>query len=189
LLDPAPFSRVILLSMAAPSRYTSPPQITLPHVAHKTDSSCRGGQSSSRRFNCCHSTHRLCLCFCRAYSLHAIHSFLLPPVSPVVDSSATNPSHDQPCSTSSHRRCQPPAGHTAASPPRLDTSITGAPIPLHHRFHVSLSAIASFVSLPVTSSQRLPSSPPLIPARTQFVPHSFSKSYYSASQFPLALTL
>jgi hypothetical protein len=57
------FSRVIVLSMAAPSRYISPPQITLPHVAHKTDSSGRGGQFSSRRFTCCHSTHRLCLCF------------------------------------------------------------------------------------------------------------------------------
>jgi hypothetical protein len=65
--------------------------------------------------------------FCRAYSLHAIHSFLLPPVSPVVDSSATDPSHDQPCSTSSHRRCLPPAGHTAVSPPRLHTTLTGAP--------------------------------------------------------------
>jgi hypothetical protein len=36
------FSRVILLSMAAPSRCISPPQITLPHAAHGTDSSCRG---------------------------------------------------------------------------------------------------------------------------------------------------
>jgi hypothetical protein len=57
------FSRVILLSMATLNRCLSFPQITLPHVAHKTDSSCRGGQSSSRRFTCCHSTHRLCLCF------------------------------------------------------------------------------------------------------------------------------
>jgi hypothetical protein len=36
------FSRVILLSMAAPSRCTSPAQITLPQAAHGTDSSCRG---------------------------------------------------------------------------------------------------------------------------------------------------
>jgi hypothetical protein len=48
-------------------------------------------------------------------------------VTPVVDSSATDPSHDQPCSTSSHRRCLPPAGHTAISPPRLHTTLTGAP--------------------------------------------------------------
>jgi hypothetical protein len=55
------FSRVILLSMAAPSRCISPPQITLPHVAHKTDSSCRGGQSSSQCFACCLSAYRLSL--------------------------------------------------------------------------------------------------------------------------------
>jgi hypothetical protein len=55
------YFRVIVLSMAAPSRDISPPQITLPHVAHKTDSSCRGGQSYSRRFTCCHSAHWLCL--------------------------------------------------------------------------------------------------------------------------------
>jgi hypothetical protein len=67
-----------------------------------------------------------CAC-CRAYSLHAIHSNLLPPVTPTVDSSAIHPLHNQPCSTSSHRRCWPPAGHTAASPPRLPTTLTGAP--------------------------------------------------------------
>jgi hypothetical protein len=67
-------------------------------------------------------------CTCRrAYSLHAINSFLLPPVSPVVDSSAIHPLHNQPCSTASHRRCWPPAGHTAASLPRLLTTLTGAP--------------------------------------------------------------
>jgi hypothetical protein len=71
-------------------------------------------------------TGSACAC-CRAYSLHAIDSFLLPPGTPRLDSSATDPSHDQPCSTSSHRRCLPPAGHTAVSPPRLHTSLTGAP--------------------------------------------------------------
>jgi hypothetical protein len=67
-----------------------------------------------------------CAC-CRAYSLHAINSFLIPSATPKVDSSATHPSRDQPCTTSSHRRCQPPAGHTAVSPPRLHTTLTGAP--------------------------------------------------------------
>jgi hypothetical protein len=43
--------------------------------------------------------------FCRAYSLHATDSFLLPSVTPRLDSSATLPSHDQLCSTSSHHCC------------------------------------------------------------------------------------
>jgi hypothetical protein len=48
-------------------------------------------------------------------------------VTPTVDSSAIHPLHNQPCSTSSHHRCWPPAGHAAASPPRLPTTLTGAP--------------------------------------------------------------
>jgi hypothetical protein len=67
-----------------------------------------------------------CAC-CRAYSLHAIDPSLLPPVTPTVDSSAIHPLHNQPCSTSSHYRCWPPAGHAAAPPPRLHTTLTGAP--------------------------------------------------------------
>jgi hypothetical protein len=47
------------------------------------------------------------------------------------------------------------------------------PISLDHRLQVSLSAIAAFVPLPVSSSHRLPSSPPLIPAIKQFVPIPF----------------
>jgi hypothetical protein len=71
-------------------------------------------------------TGSACAC-CRAYSLHDIDSFLLPSVTPRVDSSATHPSHNQPCSTSSHHRSWPPAGHTAAPPPRPHTTLTGAP--------------------------------------------------------------
>jgi hypothetical protein len=71
-------------------------------------------------------TGSACAC-CRAYSLHAIDPSLLPPVTPTVDSSAIHPLHNQPCSTASHRRCLPPAGHTAVSPPRLHTTLTGAP--------------------------------------------------------------
>jgi hypothetical protein len=67
-----------------------------------------------------------CAC-CRAYHQFPIPSLLLPPVSPAVDSSAIHPLHNQPCSTSSHHRCWPPAGHTAPSPPRLHTTLTGAP--------------------------------------------------------------
>jgi hypothetical protein len=63
----------------------------------------------------------------RAYQQYAINSFLLPSVTPRVDSNAIHPSHDQLCSTFSHHRSWPPAGHTAASPPRLHTSPTGAP--------------------------------------------------------------
>jgi hypothetical protein len=63
----------------------------------------------------------------RTYQQYAIHSLLLPSVTPRLESSATLPSHDQLCSTSSHHRCWPPAGHTAASPPRLPTNLTGAP--------------------------------------------------------------
>jgi hypothetical protein len=40
-------SRVTKLPMAAPSRCISPPHITLPHVAHGADSSCRGRQPCS----------------------------------------------------------------------------------------------------------------------------------------------
>jgi hypothetical protein len=58
---PAPFSRVILLFMAALSRCMSSPQVTLPHAAHGTDSSCRGGQSYSQCSACCQSANRLCL--------------------------------------------------------------------------------------------------------------------------------
>jgi hypothetical protein len=65
--------------------------------------------------------------YCRAYHQFPIPSLLLPPVSPVVDSSAIHPLHTQPCSTASHRRCWPPAGHAAAIPPRLPTTLTGAP--------------------------------------------------------------
>jgi hypothetical protein len=132
-------------------------------------------------------TGSTCACRC-AYSLHAINSFLLPPGTPRADSSVTDPSHDQLCSTSSHRRCLPPAGHTAVSPPRLHTTLTGAP------FRSSVIFMSPF-----PQSQRSPRFPshllsayhplhPLIPATTQFVPHSFSKPYFSASQFPLALT-
>jgi hypothetical protein len=64
----------------------------------------------------------------RTYQQYAIHSFLLPSVTPRLESSATLPSHDQLCSTSSHHRCWPPAGHTGASPPRLPTNLTGAPV-------------------------------------------------------------
>jgi hypothetical protein len=71
-------------------------------------------------------TGSACAC-CRAYSLHAIDSSLLPPGTPRADSSVTHPSQDQLCSTSSHRRCRSPAEHTAASPPRLHTSLTGTP--------------------------------------------------------------
>jgi hypothetical protein len=56
-------SRVIPLHIAAPNRCMSPPQITLPHETRGAVSSCRGGQSVSQRSACCHSTHRLCLCF------------------------------------------------------------------------------------------------------------------------------
>jgi hypothetical protein len=132
-------------------------------------------------------TGSTCACRC-AYSLHAINSFLLPPGTPRADSSVTDPSHDQLCSTSSHRRCLPPAGHTAVSPPRLHTTLTGAP------FRSSVIFMSPF-----PQSQRSPRFPshllsayhplhPLIPATTQFVPHSFSKPYFAASQFPLALT-
>jgi hypothetical protein len=55
------FSGVILLSMAAPSRCMSSPQITMPHAAYGTVPSCRGGQPCSRRFTCCQSVPRLCL--------------------------------------------------------------------------------------------------------------------------------
>jgi hypothetical protein len=58
-----------------------------------------------------------------------------------------------------HRRAcihLPPAPHFAPPPERI-----------------YLSAIAAFVPLPATPSQRLPSSPPLIPASTQFVPIPF----------------
>jgi hypothetical protein len=129
-----------------------------------------------------------CACCC-AYSLHAINSFLLPPGTPRADSSVTHPSHDQLCSTSIHSRRWQPAGHTAASPSRLHTSLTGAPF----------CSTAIFTSaLPQSQpSSRFPSYllsayhplHPLIPATTQFVPHSFSKPYFSASHFPLALTL
>jgi hypothetical protein len=71
-------------------------------------------------------TGSACAC-CRAYHQFPIPSLLLPPVSPVVDSSAIHPLHDQQCSTYSHYRCWPPAGHTAAPPPRLHTTLTGAP--------------------------------------------------------------
>jgi hypothetical protein len=71
-------------------------------------------------------TGSTCACFC-AYSLHAINSFLLPPGTPKADSSVTHPPHDQLCSTSLHYRCWPPAGHTAAPPPRPHTTLTGAP--------------------------------------------------------------
>jgi hypothetical protein len=40
--------------------------------------------------------------FCRAYSLHATDFILIPSATPRVDSSATHPTRDQPCSTSSH---------------------------------------------------------------------------------------
>jgi hypothetical protein len=69
------FSRVILLFMAALNRCTSPPQITLPHAAHGADSSCRGGQSYSRRFTCCQSLLRLCLRLLSGL-LTARHQFL-----------------------------------------------------------------------------------------------------------------
>jgi hypothetical protein len=55
------YFRVIVLSMAAPSRDISPPQITLPHAAHRADSSCRGGQSCSQCVACCLSAYRLSL--------------------------------------------------------------------------------------------------------------------------------
>jgi hypothetical protein len=65
--------------------------------------------------------------YCRANHQFPIPSLLLPPVSPVVDSSAIHPLQNKPCSTYSHHRCWPPAGHAAASPPRLPTTLTGAP--------------------------------------------------------------
>jgi hypothetical protein len=46
-------SRVILLFMAALNRCISSCQMSLPHVAHKTNSSCRGGQSYSQSFDSC----------------------------------------------------------------------------------------------------------------------------------------
>jgi hypothetical protein len=55
------YFRVILLSIPAPRRYISPPQVTLPHAAHGTDSSCRGGQSYSQCSACCQSAYRLSL--------------------------------------------------------------------------------------------------------------------------------
>jgi hypothetical protein len=55
------YFRVILLFMAALSRCMSSPQVTLPHAAHGTDSSCRGGQSYSQCSACCQSANRLCL--------------------------------------------------------------------------------------------------------------------------------
>jgi hypothetical protein len=132
-------------------------------------------------------TGSACACF-HAYSMHDIDSFLLPPATPRVDSSATHPSRDQPCSTPSHNHCWPPAGHTAVSPPRLHTTLTGAPF----------RSTAIFVSpFPQSqSSTRFPSHPlstyhPLHPSSQK--PRSsspfLSKSYFSASQFPLALTL
>jgi hypothetical protein len=48
-------------------------------------------------------------------------------VTPTADSSVTHPSCDELFSTFSHCRCWPPSGHTAASPPRLHTTLTGAP--------------------------------------------------------------
>jgi hypothetical protein len=69
------------------------------------------------------------------------------------------------------------------------------PISLHHRLHVCLSAIAAFVSLPVTPSHRSPSSPLLILAIEQFVPNLFkvlllcipisSRTGFVVSQLPL----
>jgi hypothetical protein len=55
------YSRVILLFMAALSRCMSSPQVTLPHAAHGTDSSCRGRQPYSQCSACCQSADRLCL--------------------------------------------------------------------------------------------------------------------------------
>jgi hypothetical protein len=162
----------ILLSMAALNRCTSPPQIILPHAAHGTDSSCLGGESYSRRFTCCQSTHRLYSRFLSRL-LTARHPFFSTPVR----------------DTQTRLKCHSPLTRKALldlfSLPLLATSGTHCrftaapacishrrPISLYHRTHISLSAIAAFVLLPVTSSQRLPSSPPLIPATTQFVPHS-----------------
>jgi hypothetical protein len=135
-----------------------------------------------------------CACCC-AYSLHAINSFLLPPGTPRADSSVTHPSHDQLCSTSIHSRRWQPAGHTAASPSRLHTSLTGAPF----------CSTAIFTSaLPQSQpSSRFPSYllsayhplHPLIPETTQFVPIIFkvlllcfpfsSRTDFVVSQLPL----
>jgi hypothetical protein len=69
------------------------------------------------------------------------------------------------------------------------------PISLHHRVRICLSAIAAFVSLPVTPSHRSPSSPLLILAIKQFVPNLFkvsllcipisSRTDFVVSQLPL----
>jgi hypothetical protein len=128
-----------------------------------------------------------CAC-CRAYSLHAINSFLLPPGTPRADSSVTNPLHNQPCSTSSHRRCLPPSGHTAASPPRLRTTLTGAP------FRSTTVYTYLFPQSQPSSrflSHLLIASHPLHPSSQQERSSSpiISKSYFSVPQFPLALTL
>jgi hypothetical protein len=63
----------------------------------------------------------------RTYEQYATRSNLLLSVTPTADSSVTNPLRNQPCSTSSLCRCLPPSGHSAASPPRLHTPLTGAP--------------------------------------------------------------
>jgi hypothetical protein len=73
-------------SLASPSFHgstqsccTSPPQITQPHAAHGADSSCRGRQSSSRRYTLCLSLYGL---FLRLLSrlLKIRHRFFSNPV-------------------------------------------------------------------------------------------------------------
>jgi hypothetical protein len=124
----------------------------------------------------------------RTYALHAIDSFLLLPMTPRLDSSVTNPFHNQLCSTPSHHRCWPPAGRRPASPPRLRTSLTGAHF-----------APPPFTRLPFRNRSLRPASRHIFsaltilstphPSKNAVRPHSFSKSYFSASQYPLALTL
>jgi hypothetical protein len=159
--------------MAALSRCMSSPQVTLPHAAHGADSSRRGGQPYSPRFTCCQSVPRLCLCFL-SHLPTIRYQFISTPVP----------------DTQSRLKCHSPLIRKALldlfSSPLLATSgahcrFTAAPayyshrrpISLHHLIHISLSAIAAFVPLPVTTSHRLPSPLRLIQARTQFVPILF----------------
>jgi hypothetical protein len=138
-------------------------------------------------------TGSACAC-CRAYSLHAIHSFLLPPETPDVDSSVTNPLHDQLCSTSSHYRCWPPAGHTAAPPPRLHTFLTGASFRSttvymfafpqsqpSSRFPSQL--LIAYHPLPASSKQERSSSPFLFKVLLLCIPIS-SRTAFVVSQLP-----
>jgi hypothetical protein len=135
-----------------------------------------------------------CAC-CRAYSLHAIDPSLLPPVTPTVDSSAIHPLHNQPCSTSSHHRCWPPAGHAAALPPRLPTTLTGAPFRSttvymfafpqsqpSSRFPSQL--LIAYHPLSASSKQERSSSPFLFKVLLLCIPIS-SRTDFVVSQLPL----